>query len=485
MRRISASSILLLLSMAALIPAAFAEPKKGYNTITEGEIYYSSGHYLEGQAVPTGFDPYGYNYQAHLFNGSYANAYLGRDGYPPYEGDDEAYHQRLIEEGFLPTEKSYGDVTRSGGFQAGNFPEVWDLTSCDVVISFTYDANGLVDDYGGGAHAWSEIGIRTVGYGNFNPTWDVEGAGVWLATDYDWAVNTFDPDPSGSPTLDLDDKLILQKAGGQGEGDYNLPASPPNPWANHRVWFDRDGVDQWQAQNPLAVDGGTYNTGGAYEVVITIQAIDETTGIAFMTINGLDQGFETDGNWNTMELTPAGMTFTGDMTNMQVFYGLYGYGATHTVEFRDIKVHGCLSGRGNGKGDPYDEWYWPYREVRLTMKWNDAWLSNVDRDNDGQLDRYWGFDSYIGSGAWETNHMWGTYEEDGNEYSWDYFVKIVAAPEDANLMEGIWYEADETEIGPVEWGSFAVIQRIYNDEGTGEHGVEYLSPASAGFGHYK
>lgn len=71
----------------------------------------------------------------------------------------------------------------SGGFQANHFPQVWDLTCYDMVISFTYDANGLVDD--AGAHAWSEIGTRTVEYGDFNPTWMEEGAGVWLATDYD------------------------------------------------------------------------------------------------------------------------------------------------------------------------------------------------------------------------------------------------------------------------------------------------------------
>jgi hypothetical protein len=61
-----------------------------------------------------------------------------------------------------------------------------------------------------------------------------------------------------------------------------------------------------------------------------------------MEINTLDQGFETDGNWSTIELTPAGMTFTGDMTKMQVFYGLYGYGATHSVAFNNITVDGCL-----------------------------------------------------------------------------------------------------------------------------------------------
>jgi len=237
---------------------------------------------------------------------------------------------------------NYGDVPLTGGFQTGHFPEWWDLTDGDLVLSFTYDGTGLVDDFGGAAHAWSELGVRSPCDSDFNPTWQVEGSGVWLATDYDWNVDTFDPDPTGSPTLDLDDKLILQKAGGHGEGDYNLPSTPPNPWANHRIWFDRDGVDQWQAQNPLAVDGGTYNTGGTYDIVITLQANDATSGTAYMTINGLNQGFETDGNWSTMELSPAGMTFTGDMEHLQVFYGLSGYGATHSVVFEDITVNGHL-----------------------------------------------------------------------------------------------------------------------------------------------
>jgi hypothetical protein len=233
--------------------------------------------------------------------------------------------------------KSYGDVTLTGGYQAGHFPEVWDLTCSDMVLSFTYDGNGLVDEFGWGAHAWSALGIRAVGYGDFNPTWDVEGAGVWLATDYDSTAGTFAPDPPGAPILDLDDKVILQKAGGHGEGDYNLPSVPPAPGNNHRVWWDRDGVDPWQ--NPA-----TANTGGIYQIVITLSATSATTGTAYMNIRGLDQGFETDGNWNTIELTPAGMTFTGDMTQMQVFYGLYGYGpddVTHTVSFNDINVTGC------------------------------------------------------------------------------------------------------------------------------------------------
>jgi hypothetical protein len=157
------------------------------------------------------------------------------------------------------------------------------------------------------------------------------GSGVWLATDYDWTANTFDPDPAGFPTLDMDDKLILQRQGGQGEGAYNLPSTPPAPGNNHRVWWDRDGVDPWQ--NPA-----TANTGGIYQVVITLHATSATTGTAYINIRGLDQGFETDGNWSTIELTPAGMTFTGDMMHLQVFYGMYGYGATHSVTFSNTLV---------------------------------------------------------------------------------------------------------------------------------------------------
>jgi len=241
-------------------------------------------------------------------------------------------------------------------------------------------------------------------------------------------------------------------------------------------------------------------------------------------------------------------------------------------------------------------WCQPYKDISLIMKWNDAWLSNKDCDGDGLLDRHYGHDSYIGSGAWETNHQSGEYEierwdlvgdytidfnfgshwihdmsilsqddegnlegtggypseslyshewimegivdgttvsitieyltgnpgyivymsgeimEDGHMYGtcttsigqscswetsdglanktietceWNYFVKIVAVPEDAYAYEGIWYSVDGTEIGTEIWGEFAVIQQVENDPCAGISGAQYISPAGPGLGKYK
>ena len=126
-------------------------------------------------------------------------------------------------------------------------------------------------------------------------------------------------------------------------------------------------------------------------------------------------------------------------------------------------------------------------DTMLIMKWSDTWLSNKDRNLDNKLDRgseapYATSDS---EGAWLTNHQWGTYELDDEVIHWTYFVKIVHPGDDAHLEDGVWYtEEDGTEIGPAIWGAYAVIQRVYNDAGENAHGIEYLSPAPAGFGYY-
>ena len=51
-------------------------------------------------------------------------------------------------------------------------------------------------------------------------------------------------------------------------------------------------------------------------------------------------------------------------------------------------------------------------------------------------------------------------------------------------MGGSLGTADGGEIGPDIWGEFATIQDVYNDQGTGDHGVLYHSPVGPGFGKY-
>lgn len=130
----------------------------------------------------------------------------------------------------------------------------------------------------------------------------------------------------------------------------------------------------------------------------------------------------------------------------------------------------------------------PFSDVNLQMKWNDAWLSNQDRDNDGKLDRHYGFPSYIGSGAWLTNHDTGV-NEDGSV--WTYFVKIIAVPANATKTGGIWYAVDGTIIGPDIWGQFAVIQQVITGEIPPEFVAydlpfpgNYKSPSGPGLGNW-
>lgn len=176
---------------------------------------------------------------------------------------------------------------------------------------------------------------------------------------------------------------------------------------------------------------------------------------------------------NTCTTIQSGTLLASDGSVITTGYDQWGY------NYQALMFNGSYC-------DAYRDAAWcrPYKEDELIMKWNDAWLSNKDCDGDGLLDRHYGFSSYIGSGAWLTNHQAGTYMVDGKQYKWNYFTKIVAASADAVLTAGVWYSANGTEIGPVIWGEFATIQEIYNDTGTGDHGVLYKSPVGPGFGKF-
>jgi hypothetical protein len=65
---------------------------------------------------------------------------------------------------------------------------------------------------------------------------------------------------------------------------------------------------------------------------------------------------------------------------------------------------------------------------------------------------------------------------------WTYFVKIVASPADATIVNDFWVGSAGIEIGPVIWGEFATVQEVSNDPSLGEHGILYKSPAGPGLG---
>jgi len=192
--------------------------------------------------------------------------------------------------------------------------------------------------------------------------------------------------------------------------------------------------------------------------------------MVFPTVVLADKGDPPKGPPDKCTTIQSGELLASDLSVIETGYDVFGY----NYQARLFNGRYCDYDRILG-GD--------YCDVKLVMKWNDAWLSNMDCDGDGLLDRHYGFASYIGSGAWVTNHQSGEDIVDGKTCKWNYFVKIVAAPADAEAVVDIWYNADGVEIGPVIWEDFAIIQEVYNDPCAGIHGLQYISPDHAGLGN--
>jgi hypothetical protein len=230
--------------------------------------------------------------------------------------------------------KDYGDLTINQ-WQSGNFPDIWDLTKCDLTLSYTLDMSLMASP------GWTpiEVGLREVGYPNLDPN----GYGGWLESIYKSAAS--------GDIANLNDYHVLMKHGWlyeyyDREGAFpGSPMSQTATWAyfNHAFWFDRDGVDATQATYWNSKDGITYNTGGVYDVEIQYHANSASEGVMYVTINGEEQGFYTQGyeSANPPETMPVGRTFEGDMTRMQVFYGRGGGGGT--VDIENIEVDGCFA----------------------------------------------------------------------------------------------------------------------------------------------
>lgn len=223
---------------------------------------------------------------------------------------------------------NYEDLTLNQG-SCSHFGAVWDLTKCDLTLTYAIDMSNIAT----AGWAVTEVGLRQVGGGDIDPNL----IGGWMQSNYISAsINEGDQD--------LNDMHLLSKHGWlYQEYDATDPDTLRTPYwsnANYGFWFDRSGVDQWQAELWGAVDGGTYNTGGFYEIVITYHAIDVNAATMFATINGVQQGLYI-GGWKNAEpeFYPAGRSFEGDMTQMQVFFGRGGGGGTVTLS--NLEVEGC------------------------------------------------------------------------------------------------------------------------------------------------
>lgn len=268
------------------------------------------------------------------------------------------------------TDVFYGDLILYAPDQSTNWGDVWDLTQGPLTISYTLDMSRLrqpsppgdpaAEEYSWyyvNHTAWVEVGLRTLGASNFSPgpTDLYQGhSGGWMISDPDaflgdWVGDVLIQDRPN--TLDLDDNHSLQASGGRDHRDYDVLAANPASVVpafgtndTYGFWFDRDGIDPYQAGLWGQINGVTYNTGGIYNITITYRAVSDGLGTMIATINGVPQGIYT-GGWNNAspELSPAGLSFKGDMRHMQVFAGLraepsFDYGS---AELRDITVSGA------------------------------------------------------------------------------------------------------------------------------------------------
>jgi PKD repeat protein len=251
---------------------------------------------------------------------------------------------------------NYGDLTLTPPgvwtVMATHWNDVWDLTKGDLTLSYTIDMTGVTQPAVWDT-SYTEVGLRTEGAGDFNPgPFGVYqgGCGGWMTSLY----GDLTPSPGA---LSLFDKHNLGASGGEGEGDYDclVPTAVVAPFGsgnNHGIWFDRDTVDPWQDDDPLTPppggsavpwgshNGQTYNTGGIYQIVIQYHAINPNLGSMFATVNGQPTGFYTPAyHAGVPDYYPAGLSFKGDMTRMQVFAGiiapdsstLYGFTVIHNL----------------------------------------------------------------------------------------------------------------------------------------------------------
>jgi len=145
---------------------------------------------------------------------------------------------------------------------------------------------------------------------------------------------------------------------------------------------------------------------------------------------------------------------------LETGFDMYGY---------NYQAH-LFDGTYDSSDRKLDNKYWgqtgDYVDDKLQMKWSDEWLSNVDCNGDHKLDRGLinGFPTNVSAG-WLTNHVNGDYLDTyGVLQHYTYFVKI-------------GYFGPESPL----WGSYDVLEEVYNDPAAGFHGVTIYTDPGLGF----
>jgi len=289
---------------------------------------------------------------------------------------------------------NYGNRTFTAPFDSTNWNDVWDLTKGDLTLDFTIDQSHMGKP-GVWDNIWAEVGLRTEGASNWNPgPWSTYqgNCGGWMSS----GVGDVTPSPGG---LSLHDKFNLQASGGRGEGDYDLlnplgpvQVPPIGSGNNYGIWFDRDTLDPWQSVSPGAVDGGTFNTLGIYHVIIHYHALSAGLGSMFATINGIQAGFYAPPpDWIfPPDYYPAGLSFKGNMSRMQLFAGIWAPDATYGyIDIHDLTVTGepgvsnplivdftytqsipsykvYFTDTSHGGSTPYASWAWDFNGDAIT-----------------------------------------------------------------------------------------------------------------------
>lgn len=261
-----------------------------------------------------------------------------------------------------PITITYPDITLPAVFANYAMPDVWDLNAGPVTVSYTLDLVGAPNvayDWN-----WNNMGI----VGMFSG-----GSGVRMCgflSDGDNSGTKFPVYPDKPGTQDLDDKFNMQRFPNPGSYDeqmydVNFATSPPtfglpefNPWANYGIWFDRDGVDQWQANGWGMVNGGTYNTNGAYDVQLNFSKFSVSKGVVSArffpnlantwdpTSFGIGTGFYKVWKATGPDYYPTGISFDTDeskMGSMKVY--VQGASDEGTIIVKNLTVTGWLANR--------------------------------------------------------------------------------------------------------------------------------------------